>query len=213
MPRDPNQSDLLDRIGGLTITELAILDGATLTTAELNLLDGVSGLVQADFTKLAAVDSTAAELNLLNAVSGLVKADLTKLAAVNATAPELNILDNQVASVTIGVGSDQGTTVAVTLQFKDAAGADMATPVCVSWYYSTDSAGLDPMGTAHDGGTAIGSDGALIEHIADLSGLMISEADGDVDLVVTDAGAFTAYLVVVLPTGALAISAVITHDA
>jgi hypothetical protein len=42
---------------------------------------------------------------------------------------------------------------------------------------------------------------------------MISEADGDVDINITDAGAFTAYLVVVLPNGTLAISAVITHAA
>ena len=50
----------------LSEAELEILDGANVTTAELNLLAGVSGLVQADFTKLAAVTSTAAEINVLD---------------------------------------------------------------------------------------------------------------------------------------------------
>ena len=50
----------------LSEAELEILDGATVTTAELNLLAGVSGLVQADFTKLAAVTTSATELNIMN---------------------------------------------------------------------------------------------------------------------------------------------------
>lgn len=154
----------------------------------------------------------------LPGVTGLDKAIIGVLAmgdnvTVSATAAELNLNDNQVAGATIVVGADAGTTVAVTIQFTDAAGADMATPVCVPWYYSTDAAGLDAMTTAHDGGTAIGSDGSLIESVANLSGLMISEADGDVDIIATDAGAFTSFLVLVMPNGSLVISAVMTHDA
>ena len=52
----------------LTSTEVAILDGATVTTAELNYLDNDS-LEAADFTKLAAVTSDATELNLLDGSS------------------------------------------------------------------------------------------------------------------------------------------------
>ncbi len=156
--------------------------------------------------------STAAELNILDGAL-LDVAELNKLNGVLATTAELNLLDNQVASVTFVVGADVGDDVNVALQFKDAAGADMATPVAVPWYFSSDALGLDPLTVAHDGGTVIGTDGALIESVVNLSGLMISEADGDLDIDVTDAGAFTAHLVVVLPTGELAISAVLTHDA
>lgn len=119
----------------------------------------------------------------------------------------------QLTGATIGVGADAGTTVTVTVQFTDQNGDDMAVPVAVPWYYSTDAAGLDAMATAHDGGTAISGDGALIEWTANLSGLMISEADGDVTIVATDAGAFTSYLVLQMPNGSLVISAVMTHEA
>lgn len=140
-------------------------------------------------------------------------AELNKLDGVTSTPAELNLVDNQVAGATIVVGADAGTTVAVTIQFTDAAGADMATPVAVPWYYATDALGLDAMTVAHDGGTAIGVDGALIESVDNLSGLIISEADGDADIVATDAGAFTSYLVLVMPNGSLVVSAVMTHDA
>lgn len=153
----------------------------------------------------------------LPGVTGMDKADIGVLALagvdLDATAAELNLNDNQPASVTFVVGADAGTTVAVSGQVKDAAGADMATPVCLGWYYSTDAAGLVAMTTAHDGGTAIGTDGALIENVANLSGKIITEADGDFDIVATDAGAFTSYLVIVMPNGSLQISTVMTHEA
>lgn len=155
--------------------------------------------------------STAAELNILDGVTA-DKDEINALTGITSVVEELNLLDNQVASVTFVVGADVGDDVNVALQFNDAAGVAMATPVCVPWYFSSDALGLDPLTVAHDGGTVIGTDGALIEMVANLSGLMISEADGDLDIDVTDAGAFTAYLVVILPTGELAISAVLTHD-
>ena len=58
-------------IAGVDATEMAILDGATLTTAELNILDGVT--------------STAAELNILNGVT--------------ATTAELNYVDGVTSSI------------------------------------------------------------------------------------------------------------------
>jgi len=80
-------------IGSSTVdeTELGILEGATVTTAELNYLDH-DDLEAADLVKLAAITSTATELNLLDGVSGLVQADFTKLAAVDASASEINNL-------------------------------------------------------------------------------------------------------------------------
>ena len=59
-------------IGSLDSTELAVLDGITATTAELNLLDGAT-------LAISAVTATAAELNLLDGVT--------------ATTAELNYVD------------------------------------------------------------------------------------------------------------------------
>lgn len=158
------------------------------------------------------ITATAAELNALDGITADVN-ELNTLTGITAVVEELNLLDNQVAGATIGVGAEVGDDITVTIQFTDAEGADMATPVAVPWYLSDDAAGLDPATAAPDGGAAIGSDGALIESVANLSGLMVSEADGDVDIIFTDAGTLTKYLVLVMPNGSLAISAAITHAA
>ena len=113
-------------------------------------------------------------------------------------------------AATIVVGADAGTTVAITIQLTDAEGADLAQVGVVDWYLSDDAAGLSVAATAPSGGIAIGTDGALIETVADKAGSMISEADGDIDLVVTEAGAATWYLVLRMPTGGLVISDAIT---
>lgn len=116
------------------------------------------------------------------------------------------------AGATITVGADAGTTVTVTIQFIDENGDDMAVAVAVPWYLSSDAAG-QAISTAHDGGAAIGTDGLLIEWTANVAGLLISEADGDADIVFTDSGAFTAYLNLVMPDGSIVTSDVITHEA
>ena len=52
----------------LTTTEIAVLDGATVSTAELNILDGVTATT-AELNLLDGVTSTTAELNILNGVT------------------------------------------------------------------------------------------------------------------------------------------------
>ena len=80
-------------IGSSTVdaTELGILEGATVSTSQLNFLAN-GDLVSGDFQKLADITSTAVELNLLDGVTGLVQADFTKLAAIDASAAEINEL-------------------------------------------------------------------------------------------------------------------------
>lgn len=143
-----------------------------------------------------SVTATAAELNILDGVT--------------ATAAELNLNDNQVAGATIVVGAEAANVINVAVQFTDAAGADMATAVSVPFYLADDSAGLNPSTVAPTGGIAIGTDGALIEHAANLSGRAISEADGDLDINITDTGTPTFYLVLVMPNGSLVVSDAIT---
>jgi hypothetical protein len=72
-------------IGDISATELAILNGATVTTSELNILDGVT--------------SSTAELNLLDGVTAST-AELNILDGVTSTAAELNILDGATLTVT-----------------------------------------------------------------------------------------------------------------
>lgn len=112
--------------------------------------------------------------------------------------------------VDIVVGADAGTTVAVTIQFNDPEGKALEEVAVVDWYLSSDANGVGVAATAPSGGIAIGTDGELVELVADKVGVMISEIDGDVDLVVTEVGAATWYLVLRLPCGGLVISDPIT---
>lgn len=58
-------------LGGASQTEFAILDGATVSTAELNLLDGVTWTL----TDYNALTATATELNLLDGITALTGSD------------------------------------------------------------------------------------------------------------------------------------------
>jgi len=103
------QSGAATQLAALTSTELAILDGATVSTAELNLLDGVTSTtaelnildgVTADKDEINLLDgvtSTTAELNILDGVTA-TKDELNILDGVTSTAAELNILDGVTAT-------------------------------------------------------------------------------------------------------------------
>lgn len=110
----------------------------------------------------------------------------------------------------IAVGAEADTTIAVTIQFLDRDnGNEIGERVAVPWYLSSDANG-DALASATSGGIAIGTDGLLIEWTNNLAGLLVSEADGDADVVLTEAGAGTWYLVLVMPDGKLIPSAAIT---
>jgi len=159
-----------------------------------NLKKGVS-----ETTDLKDVTTTAAELNLLTGVT--------------ATPAELNTLVGSPQGATIVVGADAGTTVAVTIQLTDADGTDLAVRGNVFGYLSDDATGDSIAGTAPSGGVAVGTDGLAIPLIAGKAWRFTSEADGDIDLVVTEAGADTWYLVLVFPNGLLTVSDAITFTA
>lgn len=109
-----------------------------------------------------------------------------------------------IGSVEFTVGaSDTGT---VAIQLVDHNGDDLAVRGSVFAYLSDDANGDSLTATAPSGGIAIGTDGLSIPVVADKSFQLVSEADGDIDLLVTEAGGATWYLVVVLPNGQLAVS-------
>lgn len=117
------------------------------------------------------------------------------------------------AFVTMSVGSEVANAINVVIQlYADAAGTiELDNSAAVFWYLSDDSGGNGLTGAAPDGGTAIGTDGDIVEVTANTSGYLISEADGDIDVTLTDTtGTPTFYLVIILPTGRRVVSGAIT---
>lgn len=99
------------------------------------------------------------------------------------------------AGVTFTIGAEAANVINVAMQFTDHDGDDMAVPCQALVYTSSDSAGQtlrDPPATD----TVVGTDGTiLVTHGTRNVKLCVSEADGDLDLNITDAsGAQTYYL-------------------
>lgn len=110
----------------------------------------------------------------------------------------------------ITVGTESSNVVNVAVQFKDINDTDMAAPVYATIYFSDDAAGQTIATTAIDT-VAIGTDGTIIKEItAGKHYDVVSEADGDLDLNLTQDAADTLYMQVVCPDGSLKTSSVIT---
>lgn len=109
----------------------------------------------------------------------------------------------------IVVGAPAGDVINVGIQLKDAAGADLAVRGSVFAYLSDDANGDSLAGTAPDT-VAIGTDGLAIPLVAGKAFQLVSEADGDIDLNITEDGADTWYLILVMPDGRRVASGAIT---
>lgn len=205
----------------VTLSGNLVTGATTLSEAELGVLDAVTpGTAAASKAVVLDANKDVGTLRHLtiagNFVTGsttLSEAELGVLDGLTSTKAELQLVDNQCASITFVVGVEGGGgDINVALQFKDAAGADMATRSSCYAYISGDANG-DTLSTAHSGGAAIGTDGLAVPLTANQCWLFTSEADGDLDITFTEAGAKNAYLVCVLPNGSLTVSGIITHAA
>lgn len=125
------------------------------------------------------------------------------------SAPFEGVLPNTV-SFTIGEEADDVINVAIQLQDGTQVLGERASVMC---YLSDDANGDSIAATAPDGNVAIGTDGLAIPLVADKAFQLVSEADGDIDLDIGEAGAATWYLVVVTPDGQLHVSDAITFAA
>ena len=123
-----------------------------------------------------------------------------------------NLINNNTGcfGVTYTIGTEAADEIIVSCQFTDADGDDMANYVGVRQYLATDSTGQ--VGEAAATTLAVGTDGTiLVEETSNLIWTAVSEIDGDLDIVIGNAGgADTLHLVTILPNGVLAISAAIT---
>lgn len=120
---------------------------------------------------------------------------------------------NSVEMATFTIGAEASNIINVGIQLKDPDGADLLESVGLNAYLSSNADGSTVVGTAPTT-VAIGTDGLAIPLVAGKCFLLVSEADGDIDINITlSSGAATYYLVLVLPSGQLAISGAITFAA
>lgn len=116
-----------------------------------------------------------------------------------------------VYGATMAVGAEAANAITVSIQLTDEDGSDLAVRGSVMAYLSDDANGDSVAGTAPDGGVAVATDGLAIPLVAGKCWLLTSEADGDIALAITESGADTWYLVLVMPaTGKLVVSGAIT---
>lgn len=114
-----------------------------------------------------------------------------------------------ISIATFVIGAEATNVINVAVQLKDG-DKEVAARGSVFAYLSDDANGDSVAGTAPDGGVAIGTDGVAIPVVAGKAFQLVSEADGDIDLDVTESSTDTWYLVIVLPGGELVISDAIT---
>ncbi len=119
---------------------------------------------------------------------------------------EWTTIVNRVHDADITVPDISSDTFAVTIQLKDYAGNNLKVPASVLCYVSSDSDGLDPSDLTSDITTTSDGDGAVIPILTKYAWQLISEADGSIDIDVTDSGSDTLYLVLVMPDGKLVVS-------
>lgn len=179
-----------------TSTDLSFVitqPGATLATGGVLTVNGTINFVTATSLKLqgTAVSANASEINSLTGIS-------TSFPTLLPGAP------------TFTIGAEAGDVINVLCSLNDSKGNAIAANKVVYVYLSDSATGDGLIGTAPSGGTAIGTDGTLLEaHTATKSWMVWTEADGDFDINITEAGAKTLYVCVVIG-GNLYVSSAVT---
>jgi len=112
---------------------------------------------------------------------------------------------------TITVGTLAGDVYPVTIQLTDYLGNNLAVPAGVIAYYSSVATGLDPTDVSTDMATTSGGAGAVVISLTKYMYLLISEADGTIAIDSEDSGTDDQYIVLIMPTGKLVVSGVLTY--
>ena len=94
----------------------------------------------------------------------------------------------------------------VTIQLKDYLGNDVAAANSVMAWVSSTTTGLDPSALSGEIALTSSGDGAVLIHLTHYLYQLISEADGDIAVTITDTGTTAQYLTLLMPTGKLVVS-------
>lgn len=120
-------------------------------------------------------------------------------------------LEAQPFGATFTVGPEQTNAIITKVQVTGRDGEPLRKSVAVPFYLASAATGL-AIGVAASGAVDIAnSKGLLIQFVAKLAGTLVTNGNGEAEITITEAGALTSYLVLVLPTGQLAISPAIVH--
>ena len=106
----------------------------------------------------------------------------------------------------ITVGTLSGDTYPITIQLKDFEGNNLTVPAGVMAYYADSATGIDPSALNSEIALTGSGDGAVLIHLTHYLYQLISEADGDIDITITDTGTTAQYLTLLMPDGRLVVS-------
>jgi hypothetical protein len=140
-----------------------------------------------------------------------IKDRLLQLTGTNALVSNDIQVTSPCVDATITVGDEVTNARAITIQLKDSNGNDLAERATVRAYVMADASGDAFATTGGSTGIAIGTDGALLALVAKKAFVLISEADGDIDLTLTDTGTEVMYLHLELPNGRRVVSSALTN--
>lgn len=133
---------------------------------------------------------------------------LTATTEIRLNAPSVNCYHG---ALTVGSFVGTADTITVSLQMNQGDESTAVTEaLAVLVYLSTDTGG-QALDAAPSGGFAAGTDGTiLVEHTANIVATCLTEADGDLDIVLTDTASASTYVNVILPSGQRIGSAICT---
>lgn len=116
---------------------------------------------------------------------------------------------NFVGDTTFTVGAEAANAINVAVQLKTENGNDLYARGGVFGWLSNEAPGDEIAASAPSGGWAIGTDGLLIPVVTNKAAYFVSEADGDLDVTITDSGTGAWYLHLLMPDGTIKTSGVI----
>lgn len=122
-------------------------------------------------------------------------------------------LGAHIDNVGITIGAEGSNTINVALQLRDANWNDLTECGHIVAYLSDNADGSTITGTVPTSTVAIGTDGLIIPLVTDKVFLLVSEADGDIDINIIQTAGQTYYLVLCLPDGRIQVSDAIVFAA
>jgi len=129
---------------------------------------------------------------------------------VNGLYDVLKWFNNMPVDAEITIGAEGTNTIDAAIQLKDYLGNNVTIPTYLPAYCCTTSAGTTKETTTVSTEAAILTDGEILVVTAKTEYTLLSEANGKIGVRFTDTGTNSFYFAIVLPTGRIVVSDVIT---